>query len=143
MKIAIGADHRGFKHKEYIRSMMQDYMWLDVGAYDEERSDYPLFAQRVCEAMRGAHDVDFGILICATGVGMAVAANRYAKIYAALAWNIEVAVLSRQHDASNILVLPSDYVLEQEAVVMIQAWLATAVSGERYQERIAMIDELP
>jgi ribose 5-phosphate isomerase B len=142
MKIAIGADHRGFKHKEYIRSVMQDYEWLDVGAYDEQRSDYPVFAQCVCEAMR-SRDVDFGVLICATGVGMAVAANRYAKIYAALAWNVEVAVLSKQHDASNILVLPSDYVSEQEAVVMIQAWLATAVSGERYHERIAMIDALP
>jgi ribose 5-phosphate isomerase B len=142
MKIAIGADHRGFMHKEYIRRTMTSVVWLDVGAYNEQRSDYPLFAEKVCKAMRSGV-ADVGILICATGVGMAIAANRYPKIYAALAWNKDIAVKSKEHDAANVLVLPSDYVSHQEALNMIDAWLHAFTHGERYQERIAMIDQLP
>jgi ribose 5-phosphate isomerase B len=142
MNIAIGTDHRGFQHKEYIKLQMQSISWIDVGAYDEERSDYPLFAQRVCEAMQ-TQTADVGILICATGVGMAIAANRYPKIYAALAWNIEIALQSKTHDGANVLVLPSDYVSYEEAVDMIEVWLHAAFRGERYQQRLAMIDKLP
>jgi ribose 5-phosphate isomerase B len=142
MKIAIGADHRGFQHKEYIKQQMQSISWIDVGAYDEERSDYPLFAQRVCEAMQ-THTADVGVLICATGVGMAIAANRYPKIYAALAWNTEVALQSKTHDGAHVLVLPSDYVSYEEAVDMIEVWLHAAILGERYQQRLDMIDQLP
>src|ERR1700735_1473505 len=122
MKIAIGADHRGFMHKEYIRHSMASIIWLDVGAYNEQRSDYPLFAKKVCEAMHSGV-ADAGVLICATGVGMAIAANRYPKIYAALAWNSDVAAKSKEHDAANILVLPSDYVSHEEALNMVTVWL--------------------
>lgn len=142
MKIAIGSDHRGFHHKEYIKQHMQTISWIDVGAYDEERSDYPLFAQRVCVSMQ-TKDADIGVLICATGVGMAIAANRYPKIYAALAWNAEIALQSKEHDGANVLVLPSDYTSYEEAVDMIEVWLHATIRGERYQQRLAMIDQLP
>ncbi|HEV2916387.1 MAG TPA: RpiB/LacA/LacB family sugar-phosphate isomerase [Candidatus Babeliales bacterium] len=142
MKIAIGADHRGFLQKEYIRSIMQPYVWYDVGAYTIERSDYPIFSQKVCEYVLSSR-AERGVLLCGTGVGMAIAANRYTKIYAAVAWNIEVAIKSREDDWSNVLVLPSDYITNDQAIAIIDAWLQAKPRTGRYQDRIAMIDALP
>ena len=140
MKIAIGADHRGFAHKEYIKQALADIEWVDVGAYNDERSDYPVFARKAVQAMQ-AKRVDCGILLCGTGVGMAVAANRHNKIYAALVWNKEIARQSKSHDNANVLVLPSDYVSPDQAVAMISVWLATEFLAGRYAERINMIDK--
>ncbi len=140
MKIAIGADHRGFAHKEYIKQALADIEWVDVGAYNDERSDYPVFARKAVQAMQ-AKRVDCGILLCGTGVGMAVVANRYNKIYAALVWNEEIASQSKSHDNANILVLPSDYISPDQAVNMIREWLATEFLAGRYAERINMIDK--
>lgn len=142
MKVAIGADHRGFAHKEHIKRALPDIAWHDVGAVDDQRSDYPLFSQKVSEAIRNGRAAS-GVLICGSGVGMAIAANRYPKIYAALAWNIDVARQSREHDAANVLVIPSDYVSPQDAVAMVCAWHKAVFSGGRYQQRIDMIDKLP
>ncbi len=140
MKIAIGADHRGFAHKESIKQAFADVEWIDVGAYNDERSDYPLFARKVVQAMQDKRAV-CGILLCGTGVGMAVTANRYNQIYAALVWNEEIARQSKSHDNANILVLPSDYISPDQAVAMIRAWLATEFLVGRYAERINMIDK--
>ena len=140
MKIAIGADHRGFAHKESIKQAFADVEWIDVGAYNDERSDYPLFARKVVQAMQDKRAV-CGILLCGTGVGMAVTANRHNQIYAALVWNEEIARQSKSHDNANILVLPSDYVSPDQAVAMIRVWLATEFLTGRYAERINMIDK--
>ena len=139
MKIAIGADHRGFDHKEYIKHQMHHITWVDVGAYTSERSDYPFFAHAVVQQMF-QYDILYGILLCGTGIGMAITANRYPGIYAALAWNNIVAQQSRQDDNSNILVIPSDYVIQEDACIMIEDWLKTAFLEERYRERLMMID---
>jgi ribose 5-phosphate isomerase B len=141
MKIAIGADHRGFAQKEYIRATLSEHTWLDIGSHSDVRSDYPLFAAKVCEALLSGK-AERGILLCGTGVGMSIAANRFAHIYAALAWSVDVAIRSRQEDASNIVVLPSDYISQEEAVIIIQEWLQAVPSDGRYQERIAMIDAI-
>jgi ribose 5-phosphate isomerase B len=141
MKIAIGADHRGFAHKEYIRAQYTDILWTDVGAYDNQRSDYPLFSHAVCSVMQSG-SVDKGILLCATGVGMAIAANRFAGIYAAVAWNAQIARLSVEHDKVNLLVLPADYVSSEQVVAIIDAWLAADFLGDRYQKRVDLIDAL-
>jgi len=140
MKIAIGADHRGFAHKEFIKQALADVEWVDVGAYNDERSDYPLFARKVVQAMQDKK-ADCGVLLCGTGVGMAVAANRYNQMYAALVWNKEIARQSKSHDNANILVLPSDYVSPDQAVAMIRAWLETEFLAGRYAERVNMIDK--
>ncbi len=140
MKIAIGADHRGFAHKESIKQAFADVEWIDVGAYNDERSDYPLFARKVVQAMQDKRAV-CGILLCGTGVGMAVTANRHNQIYAALVWNEEIARQSKSHDNANILVLPSDYISPDQAVAMIRVWLATEFLVGRYAERINMIDK--
>ena len=145
MKIAIGADHNGFAGKEYIKQhfLINDdpIEWIDVGTFDEERTDYPIFAQKVCNAMLEGQ-ADKGILLCGTGIGMSIAANRFENIYAGLAWNEDVARLSREDDNTNILVLPSDYVSHELMVKMVHSWLAATFKGGRHQERIAMIDRL-
>jgi len=153
--IAIGADHRGFAHKEYLKKIItsagMNIHWIDVGAFNEERSDYPLFAAAACKELLVGH-AQRVILICGSGVGMAIAANRYKGIYAALVWNEEVARVSRQDDNTNVLALPSDFVAPDEAVAIIHAWLHAEFRGNvaggnadfdtRYQERIKLLDML-
>lgn len=144
MEIVIGADHRGFAHKEYIKYMLaidEAISWLDVGAHDARRSDYPLFATAAALAVQ-AGKAQRAILICGSGTGMAVVANRYAGIYAAQVWSEPVARMSKEHDNVNVLVIPSDFVSKQEAVAMVRAWLGATFRGGRYQERITMIDAL-
>ena len=140
MKIAIGTDHRSFLHKEFIKQHMQNVEWIDVGTHNEERTDYPIFADKVVQLILN-HEVSAGVLLCASGGGMAIAANRYKHIYAAVAWNDEIARICKQDDNANVLVLPSDFVSYENAVNMIDIWLAQEFKGGRYAERIAMLDK--
>jgi ribose 5-phosphate isomerase B len=140
MKIAIGADHRGFSHKEFIKSHMPDIDWIDVGTDSQARTDYPIFSNKVIDLMY-AGIVQYAVLLCGTGCGMAIAANRYKNIYAAVVWNAEVARRCKQEDNANIVVLASDFITYDDAVIIIRAWLAQEFKGGRYAERIAMIDD--
>jgi|SRR5579872_175134 len=143
--IVIGTDHHGFAHKEYIKQQLTaldaPVAWYDVGARTDERSDYPLFASQVAHAVLHGK-AEFGVLLCGTGVGMAIAANRYKGIYAALAWNEEIARLSREHDQANVLVLPADYISLPQAVAMIRAWLMATPLSDEHKIRATMIDKL-
>lgn len=141
MKIAVGADHRGFAQKQFIQKACNDVAWIDVGASDDARSDYPLFAHAVCSLIQ-AGTAEKGLLFCATGVGMAVAANRFAGIYAAVAHTAELARLSVEHDNINVLVIPSDYVSCDELIAIVTTWNSAQFLGGRYQERISLIDAL-
>lgn len=144
MNIAIGADHRGFEIKEYLK---KDYIlcdgkainWIDVGAYNDHRSDYPVFAHKVADLMQKG-SAEKGILLCGTGVGMAIVANRCHGVYAGLAWNEEVALQSKQHDNTNVLILPADYLTEEQAKKMVDVWLNALFLEGRYRERFIMID---
>ena len=140
MKIAIGTDHRGFLHKEFIKKNMSKYEWNDVGTYDQERTDYPIYAEKVIQLFLN-DKIDCGVLLCSTGIGMAIAANRYKGIYAAVVWNEEIARQSKAEDNINILVLPSDFVSFEQSVLIIQTWLTTDFRGGRYEERLRMIDQ--
>jgi ribose 5-phosphate isomerase B len=140
MKIAVGADHRGFLHKEFIKQHMPNIEWVDVGTHNEERTDYPIFADKVVQLMVN-NTVSAGVLLCASGGGMAIAANRNKHMYAVVAWNDEIARLCKSEDNANILVLPSDFVSCDDAVHMIDVWLAQEFKGGRYAERIAMLDK--
>ncbi len=145
IRVAIGADHKGYQLKESLKQLTQicgiTTQWIDVGATSDDRSDYPVFAIKAVQVMK-AGKADCAILMCSTGVGMAIAANRYPGIYAALAWSEEIAQLSKEDDNSNILVLPSDYVSEASARTMVCAWLSASFKKGRYAERIAMIDAI-
>jgi ribose 5-phosphate isomerase B len=143
MKIALGADHRGFVVKEFLRreNFIGDMpvVWIDCGAHDAHRSDYPLFVQKVCELVL-KKEVGAGILFCATGIGMSIAANRNSGIRAAIVWNETVARLAKEDDDANVLVLPADFVSLKDVLRIIQAWQNAQFKGGRYQERLAMFD---
>ena len=139
MRIAIGADHRGFELKEFIKEHFNEITFKDVGSYNKERSDYPEFTLKVClEVLQST--AELGILICGTGVGMSIAANRFSRIFAGMAWNEEIAKLNREHDNVNILILPADFIDNQQAIKIINSWLNAEFVGGRHQERLEMID---
>lgn len=139
MIIAIGSDHRGFALKTHLMKAFSEHQWLDVGAYGEERSDYPKFAFEVGQEIHEGR-AERGVLICGSGIGMSIAANRVRGIYAALCWNEQVAQLAREHDGANVLVLPSDFISSDQAVAMLKAWLQANFRGGRYQQRLECID---
>jgi len=138
IRIAIGADHRGYELKESLKHLEQ-YAWFDVGTTSNQRTDYPLFAA-VVVGMVLKGDVDCGVLICGSGSGMAIAANRHPGIYAAVAWNSDVARAIKADDNCNVLVLPSDFIDQTVATQLIDVWQKTAFKSGRYQERLFMID---
>lgn len=142
-KIAIGSDHRGYEHKLVLQAGLsietRHIEWIDVGAFSRERSDYPPFAHDVVDALKH-NRATHGILICGSGVGMAVAANRFAHIYAGLVWNEESARRSKEEDNTNVLVLPSDFVSPSMCIAIASVWLEAQFKGGRYAQRIAMID---
>jgi len=139
MKISIGADHRGFQLKAEIIKHFSDHTWLDVGAHSADRTDYPIFAHEVCKNII-AGKTEYGILLCGSGIGIAMAANRFKGIYAGLCWNEEIARLAKQDDGTNVLVLPADFVSTHQAFSIIKAWLDADFKGGVYQKRLEMIE---
>lgn len=143
--IAIGADHRGYDARELLLEQKKinsfACTWVDYGTTSPERTDYPLYAHTVARALQ-AREVEFGVLLCGTGVGMSMAANRYQGVYAALVWNTEIARRAREEDNANVLVLPTDYLAGQEIIACIDAWLSADFKQGRYGKRIDMIDAL-
>lgn len=141
--IAIGADHRGFELKTYLMASPVadcDIIWLDMGAHSQERSDYPIYALAVVQALLNAQ-AQYGVLLCGTGVGMTIAANRFAGIYAGLAWDREMARRIKEEDNANILVMPADYISMPLAQDILSTWLFATFKHERYQQRIDLIDD--
>ncbi|MEX0849806.1 MAG: RpiB/LacA/LacB family sugar-phosphate isomerase [Candidatus Dependentiae bacterium] len=143
MKIAIGSDHRGFEQKNIILAYFAesaDHQLIDVGTESDERTDYPPFAQKVVHLMQKG-EVQAGILLCGSGIGMAIAANRYPSIFAGVVWNRTIARLAREHDNVNVLVLPSDFIANDEVIPIVNAWLQASFFGGQYEMRLKMIDE--
>ena len=141
--IAIGADHGGFKLKEEIKKYLDenDIKYKDFGTYNEERTDYPIYAEKVARAIQ-EKKCDTGILICKSGAGMTIAANKFKGIRAALGFNKEVATASKADDDMNILVLPAEYISMSCAISIVRAWIATEFKGERYKDRLQMIENI-
>lgn len=139
MNIAIGADHKGFVYKQKIIETFSRIEWIDQGCQDTQRTDFPLYVKKVVSQISNGK-ADRGILLCGSGVGMSIAANRFKGIYAALVWNTETAKLSKQHNNANILVIPSEFVSFSMAQEMIIAWLEAEFLGSRYQQRIEMLN---
>ena len=136
-EIPIGADHAGFQLKERLKAELQrlGYDALDLGTRSADSVDYPDFAHPV--ASRVEHgEAKRGILLCGTGIGMAIAANRHHGVRAGVIWDPEVAKLSRQHNDSNLLVLPARFVSEEEGIAILHAWLDTPFEGGRHERRV-------
>ncbi len=142
MKIALGADHRGFGLKENLRAFLQKagHQTLDLGTESEESVDYPDFALRVGQAVTSGQ-ADQGIAVCWSGNGMMIAANKVRGVRAALALNPEMAQLAREHNDANILTLPAKYVSPEEAMKIVEAWLKASFAGGRHTRRVEKIKE--
>ncbi|KPJ53437.1 hypothetical protein AMJ39_04660 [candidate division TA06 bacterium DG_24] len=142
MRIAIGADHRGYSLKEkVIRALREEGIPVtDFGTESEESCDYPDSAFAVAESVqKGEHER--GVLICASGIGHSIAANKVAGIRAALCLDMKIARLSRQHNDANVLVLAADFTDHDQAVMMVKEWLSTSFDGGRHQRRIEKISQ--
>lgn len=147
MKIFLAADHAGFELKNSVREHLvhHGYELEDLGPLSlETEDDYPNYAYKVTTKLLGSDDADpRGILICGSGQGMAIAANRVAGIRAALAWNDDIAHLAREHEDSNVLALPSRFIDTKTAFKIIGVWLKTPFSkAPRHQRRLEEIENL-
>ncbi len=142
-RIGIGSDHAGFRLKESVKRWLVDhaYVVLDLGTHSEESCDYPDFAIALAEAM-AAGEADRGILICGTGVGMSIVANKFSHLRAAVCHDPTTARFSRAHNDSNILTLGSRITGEMVALDIVNAWLHTPFEGGRHGRRLEKIERL-
>ena len=141
--IAIGSDHGGYKLKEEIKRYFDenDIDYKDYGTYNEERTDYPIFAKKVAEAIQNK-EADKGILLCRSGFGMVVTANKFKGIRAASIFSEEAAKFAKSDDDINVITLGGDYLSVNEAICIIRNWLGTEFKGGKYEERLKMIEEI-
>ncbi len=140
MKIAIASDHAGFACKEYIKKALSEHQVKDYGCYDTNSVDYPDTAIPACEAVAdGSHD--FGILVCGTGIGMSIIANKVKGIRAALCHNTDLATLTRAHNNANVLVIAGRLTAPWYAMEITKSFLAGKFEGERHQNRVNKIKQ--
>lgn len=141
MKIAIGNDHAGTQYKLAVSTYLESrgIEVTNYGTNTEESVDYPDFVHPVANDVE-SKAVDLGIIICGSGNGASMTANKHQGIRAALCWSVEIAKLAKQHNNANILSIPARFVSQQQAIDMVQAFLDTPFEGGRHQTRI---DKIP
>ena len=139
--ILFGCDHAGFQLKEFLLAHLatKNMITQDFGCYSEESIDYPDFAHPVAEAV-AVNPQSIGVVICGSGNGINMTANKHSGIRSALCWKKEIAVLARQHNNSNILALPARFLTNEESIEILTAFLETHFEGGRHQNRI---DKIP
>lgn len=141
--IYIGSDHRGYKIKEAIKEYLDKTQldYIDCGTDTEDRTDYPDFAKKVAENVQ--KDINNkGILICGTGIGMCIVANKFKGIRCALCYNKETAKYARLHNNSNILALCANDNTVEENLEIFKAWISTNFEGDRHQKRLNIIQKI-
>lgn len=143
MKIAIGADHGGYKLKEEIKKYLEEKEidYTDFGTNSEERVDYPVIGKKVCESVQ-KKECDFGIVICKTGYGMSIVANKFKGIRCATCYSEESAKFAKLHNNINVLGLGAEYVSTNDAICILRMILATEFEGGRHNERLNIIEEI-
>lgn len=144
MKIFIGADHRGFQSKKEVIPLLESlgHKVVDIGVYEEGViCDYPKIAYDVATKVAKTKGSK-GILVCMTGIGHSIAANKVRGAYAALCYNKEAAAFSRQHNDANILILGAKFVSPQEIKEIIKVWLDAQFEGERHLRRVRQIKQI-
>lgn len=142
-KIALGADHAGFEEKEKLKKTLDEIgvEYEDVGTFSTDSVDYPDFARKVGEAVAGG-EVEQGILVCGSGIGVAIAANKIHGVRAAQAWNEETAKLARRHNDANVLTIGARVIPEDEIPNIVKAWFAADFEGGRHEKRVEKITAL-
>ena len=140
MKLAIGGDHAGYKFKQNLMEQLreQKHEVKDFGTNSEASVDYPDHVHPLAQAVE-EKEHDLGILICGSGNGVAITANKHPQVRAALCWTPEIARLARQHNNANILCIPARFVSEETAAEMVEAFLTTPFEGGRHQTRVDKI----
>ena len=141
-KILIASDHAGFELKEQLERALGELGFdvQDLGTNGPESTDYADYAHPLAQKVSNG-DVKRGVLLCGTGLGMSYTANRYPHVRAAVAWNPEVAKLAREHNDSNVLVVPARFVTEAQGVAILRTWLDTPFEGGRHARRIDKIEQ--
>lgn len=138
--IAIGSDHAGFTYKEAVKKVLTDkgIGIKDFGTVSPDSADYPDFAHPVADAVE-KKSVDLGVLICGSGNGVCMTANKHKGVRAALCWNKELAALARQHNNANVLCIPARFVSEPEAMAIVDSFLNASFEGGRHEKRVSKI----
>ena len=140
LPIAIGADHAGYEYKEVLKNRLAAQGWTvdDKGTYSLDSVDYPDFAHPVATMVEEGKAAT-GILVCGSGNGVAMTANKHAGIRATLCWNEEIVSLARQHNNANVLCLPARFISIEKAEAMVNVFLTTAFEGGRHERRVEKI----
>lgn len=138
--IPIGADHAGYQLKEKLKTYLTEkgYEMKDFGCHSEDSIDYPDYAHPVADYVT-SNEGTLGILICGSGNGISMTANKHQGIRCALCWKEEIAKLAREHNDANIISLPARFISEDEAKAMVDAFLTTDFEGGRHQRRVDKI----
>ena len=141
--IAIGSDHGGYKLKEEIKRYLdeKEIKYIDCGCYSEESVDYPNLAKEVSLKIKN-NECDRGILICRSGIGMSIVANKFKGIRCAKCNDVQEAKFSKMHNDSNVLAIGADYVTTENAILMVREWIATEFEGGRHLDRVNLIEKI-
>ena len=141
--VVIGSDHGGYKLKEEVKKYLEEagIEYEDVGANSEESVNYPEFAEKVAKKVQNKQ-AETGILICRSGIGMSIVANKFKGVRCAPCYNETTAKFSRMHNDANILGLGADYISVNEAICIVRMFLATPFEGGRHAERVNLISEI-
>lgn len=142
MKIAVGSDHRGFEIKKVLISLLESLgnEVQDMGPFLSDSADYPEFASKVASAVEN-NSCDRGVLICGSGIGMSIAANKFKGVRATLCHDLHTAEMCRRHNDSNLLVM-GEALGAELSLAMLKVWLSTPFEGGRHQDRLNLISEI-
>ena len=142
MKIALGCDHGGYELKEKVKSHLEKkgYEVLDLGCHSTESVNYPVYGKAVGEAI-AKKEADYGVVICGTGIGISIAANKVKGVRAALCMNTTMARLTREHNDANVLAFGARMVGDVLALEMVDTFLTTAFEGGRHVARVEMLED--
>jgi ribose 5-phosphate isomerase B len=143
MRIALASDHAGYAEKERLKTVLSDLgvEFDDLGPVSEESVDYPDYARKVAEQVADGR-VEQGLLVCGSGTGMAITANKVPGVRAAVAWSEDVARLARQHNDANVLAIGARTTPPAEIPKIVRAWFATEFEGGRHAGRVAKISDV-
>lgn len=141
--IALGSDHGGFRLKEEVKKYLDELSleYKDFGTDSEERTDYPIYAEKVAKSIQNK-ECEIGILICKTGLGMGMVANKFRGIRAAVCTDPETSKQAKEHSNVNVLCLPGGSLTTSKAIQIIRVWLASSFLEGRYSERLQMIEKI-
>ncbi len=142
-KIAIGSDHAGYQFKEFLKEYLtlQNYTITDFGTHSEDSMDYPDSIHPLGDAVN-RNEIEKGVIICGSGNGVAMVANKYPGVRAAVCWNEEITKLARIHNDANVISLPARFISRNEALSFLKIFLSTDFEGGRHKRRVEKISQI-